>query len=288
MTVELRQGDLSAIFDPEHGMNLLSYRKGALEVIDQSTKPLFEQRYAGLGALIGPHFHFRPPSRIRPIANQEAFPHLKLVEGRPDPFSHGIGRYVPWKYEKTNTLIKGQLAGNDLFQGMKLSDLEGQNFTMTFEAELKEEGLQVELTVVSDTDSVVGFHYYYRLPQNKGMIISDIQLQFLEKSTLVPVRSDWLKRGNTLELPLNEALDINFHPLQPRKGEVLLKTSEYNLSVKYEAPSEELSLQIFHPLNASYVCIEPLSCYNPKNPHLTTSRVKALIRIDPLGEAHST
>ena len=63
---------LQATFLPEKGMNMISYKKGTLEVIDQSTKNLFDERFAGLGALIGPHFHpsrrnARPsPARCRP------------------------------------------------------------------------------------------------------------------------------------------------------------------------------------------------------------------------------
>ena len=39
-----------------------------IEVIDQKTEPLYVERMAGLGALIGPHFHHRqkishPPTR---------------------------------------------------------------------------------------------------------------------------------------------------------------------------------------------------------------------------------
>lgn len=274
MTVELKKGDLTALFDPEHGMNLLSLKKGSIEIIDQKTKPLFDQRFAGLGALIGPHFHFRPPSRVRPITNKEAFPHLKLVEGRPDPFSHGIARYVPWKYTVENNFLRGVLSGNDLYKEMKLSDLEGQNFTMTFSAHLTEEKLKLELTVVSDTDSVVGLHYYYRLPQNEGLITSEITGDLLENSVLKPLPKEWLKDEKTLSLKLKEALDINLHPFTPRKGTVNLKTSEYNLTIDYVSPSEEVSLQVFHPLDASYVCIEPLSCYDPKNPHLTSSSIR--------------
>ena len=47
----------TATFNPEVGMNLMSLKKDKIEAIDQSTRPLFEERCAGLGALIGPHFH---------------------------------------------------------------------------------------------------------------------------------------------------------------------------------------------------------------------------------------
>ena len=47
---------LEATFAPLQGMNLLSFKKGDVEALDQTTKGLFIERYAGLGALIGPHF----------------------------------------------------------------------------------------------------------------------------------------------------------------------------------------------------------------------------------------
>src|SRR5947209_3792431 len=91
---------MQATFLPEKGMNLVSFKKGNLEVIDQSTLPLFEERFAGLGALIGPHFHRRLPETLPHIADESLFPHIARVKakGAADPFSHGIGRYAPWTY----------------------------------------------------------------------------------------------------------------------------------------------------------------------------------------------
>lgn len=256
MSVQLIKGDLKATFDPERGLNLISLRKGNVEVIDQNTEPLFRERFAGLGALIGPHFHYRPKARIRPIPNPESFPHLKRVEGRPDPFSHGIARYVPWKYETTNSTLKASLSGKEDYQGVKLADLEGQNFELTFDAFVTEDALNIHYTVVSDTDSIVGLHTYYRLPNGKGIVTSQGDFRF----------------------DCDKAIDQNFHPFRPRKGWVQLATEEYKLEISFNAPSEEISWQLFHPDQASYVCIEPLSAFNPKNPHLTASEITVEIK----------
>lgn len=56
-TLTLKNKDLTATFLPELGMNLASYKKGDYEAIDQNTQGEFEERFAGLGPLIGPHFH---------------------------------------------------------------------------------------------------------------------------------------------------------------------------------------------------------------------------------------
>ena len=76
---------LQATYLPEKGMNLISYKMGDIEVIDQSTYPLFEERFAGLGALIGPHFHH---SKAPPLDfDLSLFPHIKQVmaKGEKEP-----------------------------------------------------------------------------------------------------------------------------------------------------------------------------------------------------------
>src|SRR5687767_2858709 len=95
-TILLRQESqdgepLEARFAPLRGMNLLSYKKGEIEAIDQSTRPLFEERSAGLGAFIGPHFHHR--TLIPPVPDESLFPHIAILKARgvQEPFSHGIG-----------------------------------------------------------------------------------------------------------------------------------------------------------------------------------------------------
>lgn len=261
MAVQLQSGELKAVFDPEKGMNLISYSKGAVEVIDSATDSLFRERFAGRGALIGPHFHQRPKARVRAIANPSAFPHLKYMEGRPDPFSHGIARYVPWKFEADQNTIRAKLSGKDVFQDMKLADIEGQNFELDFKATLSD-GLKIEYSVVSDTDSVVGLHTYYRLVNGKGIVRAKVKEEPFD-----------------LKLEMDKPYDLNFHPFRPRLGNIHLETSEYNLEIEYKAPSEELSWQLFHPQGATFVCLEPLSAFNPRSPHLTSSVIEVKITI---------
>src|SRR5262249_36353923 len=168
---------LEATFLLDKGMNMVSYKKGNTEVIDQSTRTLFEERYAGLGALIGPHFHHRNPAVIPPIKDESLFPHIARIKakGVNEPFSHGIGRYAPWNAKATQTKLNAILTGKDQWNGVPLSALEGQNFTMRFQAELLPDGLHLDLSVVSDSDSLIGIHYYYSLPKGKGKIISQVQ-----------------------------------------------------------------------------------------------------------------
>ncbi len=148
----LTSGAYTATFDPEHGMNMLSFRRGDTEAIQQTTRPLFDERRAGLGALIGPHFH-----------------HRAGIE--PEPYSHGIARQLPWTVEHTTTTFSATLQSND-----RTAALEGQSFTLTFHGKLTPDGLTLELSVASEKPSVVGFHYYYAITQPSTITFNDTTL----------------------------------------------------------------------------------------------------------------
>lgn len=166
----LSGAELTASFLPEQGMNLISYRKGNCEVIEQSTKNLFEERYAGLGALIGPHFYWRSDDLISKVPNESLFPHIARVKakGAKDPFSHGIARYAPWEYLSTPSSISAHISGKSEWNGTPLSVLEGTDFKMAYEAVLTPHGLEIGMHVECDRPSVVGLHYYYALPGEKA------------------------------------------------------------------------------------------------------------------------
>lgn len=253
-----------ATFLPERGMNLISYKKGDVEIIDQSTKKGFEERSAGLGPLIGPHFHRRRQEFLPKIDKEFPQSAYCKAHGIADIFSHGVARYVPWKYEKTeNNGFKAKISGKDIWNDVPLSTIEGQNFQMTMEADLNARGLTIKLSVVSDTDSVVGLHYFYRLPSGKGLIKARVKHQDL-----------------VINFP-SEPIDSTFHPApDPDKGIIRLETEEYTLKTEYECVSAENSWQLYHPENASFVCIEPISSQDPRHPNLSVSTISINLKID--------
>jgi hypothetical protein len=281
---QTKQGErLQATFLPEKGMNLISLKKDDLEVIDQSTRNLFEERYAGLGALIGPHFHHRRAELIPPIKDEKLFPHIARVKakGVQEPFSHGIARYAPWKAEATSTSIKAQLSGKDTWNGVALSALEGQDFNMRLEANLRENGLFLNLSIVSDTASLVGIHYYYSLPQGKGRVSSGVQNLVGIQGDLKPIPSDWhFDSQQHLIFDLDQDADFTFHPYpNPLKGNILLETEKYSLRTLYECSCAENCWQLYHPKDASFVCIEPISARDPRHPNLTVSSLNIHLEI---------
>lgn len=276
---------LRAVFLPDKGMNLISFKKGEIEVIDQSTLPLFDERYAGLGALIGPHFHHRKPEIIPKIKEESLFPHIARVKakGIQEPFSHGIARYAPWTAEATQTCVKARLTGKDLWNGVPLSELEGQNFTMGLEAHLHEHGLTLNLSMVSDTDSLAGIHYYYVLPGGRGRVISDVQNQMRIQGELTPLPVSWdFDSQHRLVFDLKEEADITFRPYpDPLKGSILLETEAYCLRTTYDCACAENCWQLYHPKGASFVCIEPISAQDPRHPKLTVSSLSIRLEIMP-------
>lgn len=284
LTSETEKGEtLQATFLPEKGMNLVSFKKNDLEIIDQSTLPLFEERFAGLGALIGPHFHRRRSEILPKIADESLFPHIARVKanGTADPFSHGIARYAPWQATATPNKVKATISGKDTWHGITLASLEGQNFKMNYQAELTPQGLVINLDIVSDTDSLVGIHYYYHLPKNTGKILTSIQPLYLEKGELKPLPSGWpIDDQQVLTFPLEQESDYTFFPYpNPRQGKIILDAESYKLITTYTCQSQENSWQLYHPKGASFVCIEPLSSKDPKHPNLSVSAICIALEI---------
>lgn len=284
LTTTTPEGDqLQATFLPDKGMNMISYKKGPIEVIDQSTRDLFDERYAGLGALIGPHFHRRNADILPKIENESLFPHISRVKamGVADPFSHGIARYAPWQVSMNDQGFKATLTGKDTWNGVPLSVLEGQNFTMHFNVSLSPQGLSLDLDVVSDTDSLVGIHYYYNLPQGTGKVISTIQKEYIEDNKRKPLPTSWnIDTSNTLTFDLVQEADYTFFPFpNKRSGHILLNTDTYRLLTEYSCPSAENCWQLYHPKGASYVCIEPISSQDPRHPNLTVSNINIKLKI---------
>jgi hypothetical protein len=270
MDIILEDGEVRAQFSPERGMNLKSLRFGEIEVIDQSTASLFDERSAGLGAMIGPHFHRR---KVVPKFDLSSFKHVDASLS--DPFSHGIGRYAPWTFEAGKNRITAVLKGSDVWNGIKLCDLEGQDFTMTYKAAIVDGGLNIELGVVSQGDSLVGIHFYYHVP-GKGQVVSCVKDSYINASVMEPIPSSlgYDPLSHLLKFPLDKEADFTFHPfLNPLKGDIALETEKYTLITRYESTSAENSWQLWRP-KGSFVCIEPISAWDPRHANLTVSGVK--------------
>jgi len=280
---------LEASYLPERGMNMVSLKYGDIEVIDQTTKDEFEKKYSGLGALIGPHFHRRPPHLI-PKINEAEFPHTEYLKNNPaaDPFTHGIGRYAPWNVTHTDHSFHAHLSGKDQWNGISLAELEGQNFEMTFIGKLTPSGLQIHLSVVSDRDSIVGIHYYYGLSGGQGMVISQVKDTYISNNKMEKIPDHWsLDAQNTLTYPLDQDTDFTFFPYpDPLAGRVILDTKTHQVVTTYRCNCAENSWQLWHPKESSFVCIEPVSSQNPRRPNLSVSSIGIQLQLFDKESSH--
>ncbi len=275
---------LQATFNPAVGMNMISYCKGDVQVIDQKTAPLFNERMAGLGALIGPHFHHRKEEDIPKLDLEPIFPFIKALKekGQNEFFSHGIARYVPWKYEGDGNSISATLSGADTIQGIKLSTIEGQHFELKYSAKLLPDGLHIDYQVEAKKPSVIGLHYYYALPQARAKVEAQVDSKYHHPEGWKEIPNSWLKNSHQLSFDINESTeaDFGFRPLgNSLESHIQLQAVDYSLSIKTESINPEHAWQLYHPKGASYVCLEPVSAINPREPTKVSSQLKVHIQI---------
>lgn len=260
--------DLEATFLPERGLNLVSFKRAGIEVIDQGTREAFEKSSNGLGPIIGPHFSSKPHSSD---------------SSHGDNLYHGIGRYAPWQVQQHNgNKLIGTLTGKDTWESKTLAALEGQNFKMYYSAELTKKGLLIDLGIVSDTDSLIGIDFHYALPEGKGTLISEVRDHYYDeeiKLKRIPKEWNYSPQG-LLKFDLSHDGNFAFHPLKnPLNGKITLLTSSYQLEVRYNCDCQENSWQLYRPKREQYVCINPISSQNPWKPNLSVSSIQIELEV---------
>ncbi|OGN62633.1 MAG: hypothetical protein A3F09_03895 [Chlamydiae bacterium RIFCSPHIGHO2_12_FULL_49_11] len=270
-----------AHFDVERGLNLISLKKGEVDLIEQSTRPIFEERMGGLGPLIGPHFYERREQDIPFTPDASMFPHVRAMqrEGKKDMFSHGIARYVQWNEDSTDTTLTAHLSGMDTHHGMTLAALEGFNFRMDFKAHLSSSGLNIDFKCESEGHPcILGLHYYFSVHQPAAFIRLRSEEKYNDKQDWKPLRPEWKREGGRIELPMTDEYDFVFVPkLENGVAHAELIDKSQVLSVSYTPVHSEHSFQIYHPKEAPFVCIEPVSATNARRVTATKNHLKIRI-----------
>lgn len=265
---------LEATFQPNHGLNLKSFKCDGKELIDQSDKHLN-------GLLIGPHFDNRKRELLQGLKKDpviETFIKSREDEGLSDPFQNGICRYVPWKVESNDsTKLKAILTGKENWNETPLATIEGQQFKLYFEAEMTQEGLWVKLSSVGDSDTVIGIDYRYALSRGEGYIESLIKDHYYDNGILKKVEDILNGQTEHLSWDLKQPADFAFLPSRATHGAIVLKTEEYELHTQYRCSNQENCWHLWKPVNASYVSIRPLSAQNPWRPNLTVNSIEILL-----------
>lgn len=272
---------IRAVFAPDQGMNLVSLTFGEVEVIDQSTKNLFDEKLGGYGPLIGPHFYHRKD--IPQVPDETVFPHISRVKagGGNEPFSHGIGRYVPWNYTASDMTIDATLSGMDTYAGVTLAALEGFDFKMHYKARLHDDGLHIDYHVESENSpSIAGLHYYYALENNSGVVRMKTEDQYNDMGVKKAVPAEW-KDENGLRFDMKEESDYTFWPQSENhcSGEARLESGKRNLVISYETDSDQNAFQLYHPKDASFVCIEPVTAKDPRAANQKKNSLKVRINL---------
>ncbi len=275
---------VEACFAPDEGMNLLSLKIKGKEVLDLSTKEMFSLRSAGLGALIGPHFHHRSSPYIPIKRDLSFFKHIKkLPETQKELFSHGIARYVPWKYQADGTQIIATLKGSDLFHDCPIKELEGFDFEMHFEARAIHDGLLIDYRIQSQTPSVIGFHYYYKASKN-AFLTSLVKPSYRSNKGINQIPQEIYKMDQKkLYLKIENEIDWGFFPILDENTTgnlIILDNEDYHLHIEYASSNDnDSSFQVYHPKESSFVCIEPLSSLNPREPTSLFSHIQLKISL---------
>ncbi len=279
---------LEATFIPTQGMNLISYKKDGIEVIAQSTQDLFDERLSGLGPIIGPHFYHRKAREFPTIVDTTIFPHLKKIgyKAGEEPFSHGIGRYVPWNITSSDSSVDAMISGIDTYRGITLAALEGFDFEMHFKAQLDSNGLHIKFSVESEgSPSVCGLHYYYAIDDNNAIVTIDSQGEYNDLGEWKSIPNQWHNPiTKQVHFDLKNPSDYGFIPPDERHGKALLETKEYHLSIEYSSPTNQNSLQLYHPKDSKFVAIEPISAKNPRNVTALKSSIDVHIDIIPMNK----
>lgn len=281
-SIILKNKDVQAVFAPEKGMNLMRLQVDGIDLIDQNTIHLFEERFAGLGSLIGPHFHHRLPNQIPEVPSESLFPHIAKLKakGVTEPFSHGIARYAPWKVQSSKSKIEANLSGKDTWNGVPLSTLEGFSFEMKLIASLLPKGVFLDLCIESEHPSIVGLHYYYTLPAGKATIRAAIEEKYRTSDGWESIPSRFLDSQGNLSFDATQEIDLGFMPKKTGKNfEIFYENTKCILKVSFRSEETEGSFQLYRPKDASYICIEPLSAKNPKGPSSNKSRLQVSIEV---------
>ena len=244
---------LEAIFLPAQGMNLISFKKGDVEIIDQ-TPPLIQ-------GIVGPYYGQRI-AQIIPHCKEEPYvQHAKKMEllGYHDPFAYGIARYASWRYSSTENSLSASLNDKDLWNGISLKTLVGQAFEMHISVNIHSKGLKFLFSIVSDSDSLVGMQYFFQLPEKKGKIQSKIQDTYLssEGHSQVPLALTPNEK-NFLEYAFEKPIQMAFFPFHdPLQGKIQLETRNYQLMSSYICNCQE-NAWVLDYSSSSYVSF--LSC----------------------------
>ena len=94
----------------------------------------------------------------------------------------------------------------------------------------------------------------------------------------------WLKDKKELFFKVDKDVeaDFGFRPYNDAlETQIELDAQSYKLQINYQASTRENAWQLYHPTDATYICLEPVSAKNPREPKSLSSELKVQIKIIP-------
>lgn len=240
-SIVLKAGDLQATFLPESGMRCVNFMYREQALLEE-------------GLVVGPHFGKRKMKSLK------------------DPYPYGLGRYGNWEANASASSFRAHINGDMTWQNEPLKALQNQNFKMTFEGDITPTELVLTLSVISDSDSIVGIEYFFPYAHANRFIETSAKREiYIEgKESTLPERWDYSPNGK-LKVPTSEDYAFSFRPYpNPTQGEVIIDDL---LKVKYESISEESSWILRNHPQEKIFSLGAVSSQNPWKPNLTVSSI---------------
>lgn len=153
---------------------------------------------------------------------------------------------------------------------------------MDFSCHLTNTGLDIKYHVQSEEHPcTIGLHYYLALPEKEGFVTIACKKEYNDLGTLKTIPDKWLNDKEFLHFNLDQQSDFVFIPdTDDFSGEATLSTPSRKLRIFYKADSEQNAFVLYHPKDATFVCIEPVSAKDPRSPYGMSHKLR--IKIDIL------
>jgi len=181
----------------------------------------------------------------------------------------GEAMAASWEVEKSE---EENLTAKHRYEG----EGEEQIYQMEGRISWDKEVLVSTLSIVSDTDSLIGPGYCFPLPDGRGRLEGVIKREgFCEGKTVTLSEHS----GKPVEIDLSHSCSLAVLPyLKPTEGKLLLETKNYQMEILYRSNCEEVSCLIYRPEKGDWICISPVSSKNPWKTNLTVSHVTTEIK----------
>lgn len=240
---------LKAVIDPV-GLRLLSLRRG-------------EKEWAPVqGMVVGPRF----ASRYQPLIDQLAASYPAFYSSGKEPWEHGIAGYATWDVEQDETSFRAVLKGKMEWNGVPLAKLEGQDFTYHAKGALCPSGFRLDLSIVSEEDSVIGIAYLF---PPLGQIECAVSHKYFVEGI---GHARGTSGGRIWEEPPVETAAFLPYP-NPLEYRILSPSIEFLI----HSPNQENSW-VFGKKQNDWLIV-PLSSQNPWRPHLSVSSLSIQLNI---------